>query len=106
MPDFTIRKDDTLPLIEATLQDADGVTVDLSGATVKFQMRARGSATSKVDSAATVVAPATSGVVRYTFVAADTDTAGRYVGSFEVTFSAGVIETFPNNADIDVLVYN
>lgn len=62
----------------------DGVAFDLSSSTVKFKARAAGSSTLKVDTAATIVS-ALAGTVRYDWAAADVDTAGDYLGWWEVT---------------------
>ena len=42
--------------------------------------------------------------VRYTFSATNTNTADEYEGEFEVTFSDGSIQTFPNRGYIPVVV--
>jgi hypothetical protein len=74
--------------------EVDGAPVNLTGATVKLQMRAVGSATLKVDSAATIT-DAPNGAVRYDFAALDVDTAGYYVGWWRVTLASGQFEDAP-----------
>lgn len=92
---FTIKQGDTLPLLERTLQDANGA-IDLSNAAaVRFHMYS--GAAAKIDAACSVVAPATSGVVRYTWASADTDTVGTYYSEFEVTYLDGTVITVPNS---------
>jgi hypothetical protein len=82
--DFQIPKNRLLPLLTATLSDADG-PLDLAGATsVRFQMRAPGSSTFKVDAPADIVSEPL-GQVRYTWAGTNTDTVGLYIGWFEVT---------------------
>lgn len=71
-----------------------GVAVDLTGSTVKFRMRAVGSTTLKVDSAATIVTPA-AGTVRYDPAAVDVDTAGDYLGWWQVTLPGGNVQDTP-----------
>lgn len=98
---FYIKQNDTSPAMLATLQDADGNAINLTGASVRFHMRTIGSSQTTVDAAATVVTAA-SGIVRYAWDAADTATVGSYQAEFEVTYSDASIETFPNDGYIRV----
>lgn len=98
---FYVKQNDTSPAMLATLQDADGNAVNVTGATVRFHMRAVGSATVVVDEAATIVT-ALDGLVRYDWQAADTDTIGSYQAEFEVTYADATQETFPNDGYIRV----
>ena len=66
-------------------------------------MRAVNSSSLKVNSSATIT-NASNGAVSYTFSASDTDTAGLFQGEFQVTFSGGAIETFPNSEYISINV--
>jgi hypothetical protein len=108
--DFTIRQHDRLPAIAYTLGEdvTTGATttnsaVNLTGSTVTFIMRLVGAASAKVNATATVVA-ATSGTVRYDWIAADTDTAGDYQAEWQVTDSAGRKRTFPTVGYITITV--
>ena len=100
---FYVKQNDTSPAMLATLQDADGNAINLTGATVRFHMRAVGSTQVVVDQAATVVTPL-EGIVRYNWAADDTDTIGSYQAEFEVTYFDASIETFPNDGYIRVEV--
>jgi hypothetical protein len=72
----------------------DGTAFDLTGSSVKFKMRLETSATLKVDTAAVVVSAA-AGTVRYDWAAIDVDTAGDYIGWWEVTLSGGKLQDTP-----------
>lgn len=100
---FTIKQNDTAPSLKATLKDGSGTVIDLTNATVRFHMKAVGATTTKVDRA-TSVTDATNGVVQYNWQPADTDTAGSYYAEFEVTYSDGTIETFPNNSNLSISI--
>lgn len=104
MSTFTIKKNDTSPDLQATLTDADGAAVNLTGATVRFHMRLPGASSAKVDAAGSIVGTATDGVAKYSWSAGDTDTAGVYEAEFEITYSGGGIETFPSGGYILVNV--
>jgi hypothetical protein len=99
---FYIKQNDTSPSIRATLKDGDEVPIDLTGATVRFHMRSIGGSSAKVDADATVVLPATAGIVQYDWDNGDTDTVGTYQAEFEVTLAGGAVETFPNNGYITI----
>lgn len=100
---FNIKQNDTSPSIQTTLLDGNGLVVDITGNLgVTFHMR-NAAGTVVIDTAATVVTAA-SGVVRYDWIAADTATAGTFQAEFEVTYSDGKIETFPNASYIEVVI--
>jgi len=97
--DFVLKKGDLLPVIIRTLKDAAGAAVDLTGTTCKFIMRRVGASAPKVNTAAVVDPDQVNnkGKVSYTWVGTDTDTAGVYEAEWQVTFSGGKAETFPND---------
>lgn len=99
---FYVKQNDTKPAMRATLKDGDGTVINLTDATVRFHMRVIGATSNTVDAAATVVSPATSGVVQYSWDAADTATIGTYQAEFEVTYGDLSVETFPNTGYIVV----
>lgn len=97
--DFWIKKGDTSPAIEATLEDSKGDAIDLSSSgkdasSVDFHMVDSADNTI-VDSSATFVDKA-NGKVSYSWSSGDTDEAGLFEAEWEVTYNDGTIETFPN----------
>jgi hypothetical protein len=115
---FTIKRNDTLPALEAVLSDDSG-PVDLSGATVFFTMTqvaanscgedAPVSGSAKFKKQGVVVGlqsvgSPTRGKVRYEWSGTDTDTAGLFAGEFEVQFGSSGRWTFPSVGTIPILV--
>jgi len=98
---FYIKQNDTGPAMLATLQDASGNAINLVGASVRFHMRSVMGGNPVVDAAATVV-NAAAGTVRYSWIAADTNTVGSYQAEFQVTYADASVETFPNDSYIAV----
>jgi hypothetical protein len=90
-----VKKNDTGSTIQATLTDASGAAVNLTGAAVKFTMTAYGATTPKVNKQTAAIITAASGIVAYTWQAGNLDTAGPYRAEFEVTFGNGAVQTFP-----------
>lgn len=95
--DFFIGQGDTAPVLQVTLKDSEGTGVDVTGATVKFSMVNRATGQQKVNEGTVTLVTEASGIVEYPWVAADTSRHGDFLGAFEVTYSDGTIETFPNN---------
>ena len=101
---FYVKQGDTLPLFRNTLKDAAGVGVNLTGSTVKLTLTNVETGILKITEAAVVIITALSGIVEYTWLTADTDTAGIFSAEFEVTTSGGAIHTFPNAKQNQLLV--
>lgn len=91
-------------MIKRQLFDAEDANIDLTGASVRFHMRAP-DGTLKIDAAAVIDGAPTSGVARYNWVAADTDTAGCFISEWEVTYVSGAIETFPNDSHETITIF-
>jgi len=89
-----MKRGDTLPVLERTLQYSSGTAINLTGATVRFKTRNRDTGAVVTNGLCTVVS-ATAGTVSYTWQSADTATAGEYDAEFEVTFPSGVLSV-PN----------
>lgn len=97
---FTIKRGDTSPALKfALLPDS----VSLAGATVRFQMRARGGAT-VIDQPAQILSLFEPAIVTHIWALGETDTPGRFEAEFRVTYLDGAVETFPNLGFIEVFV--
>jgi hypothetical protein len=103
--DFHLSAGDTKPPFHAQLQDADGNPVDISGASVRFVMRAiRG--TAPFVAANAVIDGADAGLVHYDWQDGDTDEAGGYYADWEVMFISGDIAAFPNDGPMTVAIHD
>ena len=106
---MNITQNDTAPSATATLKTkVTGDAVDIQSATVKFHMR-DSSGVMKVDATADNDqvgdgSDGTKGDVSYDWVTGDTDTVGRYVQHWEVTFADGTIRTFPTPGANTVII--
>ena len=95
---FYIKQGDTLPIIKATLTDAAGVPIDLTGTTVRLLTAWGLSAV-----AAFTNPPGADGKIQYTWVVGDTDALpGIYDGEFEIDWGAGIKQTVPNDGHIKI----
>jgi len=92
---FYIKENDTRPAITANLTDANDAAVNLTGATVKFNMRVDPAGATKVSLGAATIEDAEAGQVSYPWTTSDTDTADDYEAEFQVTFAGGAVQTFP-----------
>lgn len=114
---FFIGENDTAPVINGILgtlngknvfDNPDATSVDIGTATeVRFHMRPARSETVKVDAAATNedAGGGDNGEVTYAWQTGDTDDTGFFFGEFEVTFSDGTVQTFPNGGSkITILI--
>lgn len=98
--DFNIKQNDTRPTLVATLTAA---ATDVFTSVV-FKMSSKAGVI-KVNSPAgiqTQPSASSGGVVKYPWVAGDTDTPGDFRGEFTVTFSDGRVETYPNRGYIAI----
>ena len=100
---FRIKTNDTGPVLSVTLTDANGNGIGLAGASARFHMKAFGATSLKIDAPATII-DGVNGVVKYDWVAGDTDTAGTYYGEIEVTYGDATVETFPNNGYFTIII--
>jgi hypothetical protein len=101
---FYIKKNDTAPSLEAVLTDSNGRAKSLvNGSEVKFHMSTEGG-TSLISNGVATIVNAAKGIVLYTWQAGDTATVGTHNAEFEVIYTNGQNETFPNSAYIKVIV--
>ena len=100
MATYYLTQNDAGVTMYATLKNADGTAIDLTGATVTFHCGMEGDAANKlVDAAAAISGSPVNGRVYYTWTAADTAEAGEYAAEFELSYAAGtVIRTVPSRA--------
>lgn len=99
---ITIKRNDTRINLRAVLSNESG-PVNLTGCSVRFLMSKRGFL--KIDRQAEI-REAQNGQVWFVFEKGDTSEVGGFQAEFEVTFSDGRIETFPNNGYILINIQN
>jgi len=103
---FKIKQNSTSPVLRLTVTDANDDPVSFAGATAVFSMRLQTEATLLIDeAAATIVAPATSGVVTYAFTAEQTADIGLYVGEFKITLADLSVLRVPTSGYVGVRIY-
>ncbi len=88
-----ITQGSTSPPVTDTLQSA-GVPINLTGATVRFQMRKENSAVNAVDSSASIIS-AVAGTVSYAWGSSDTANEGVYQAWWKATLSGGLVFQSP-----------
>lgn len=94
--DFQIKQNDTSPELEGILRDGFGSPIRITGATVVLNMRLQPGGAVKVNGGVMgTVGSAVNGRVKYSWLAADTNTAGIYEAEIQITFSNGKIRTIP-----------
>ena len=91
-----LKRGDTSPPFTATLRDANGDAVDLTGASARFHMRDPITNEVVVDASATIT-DEPNGRVSYSWQAADTARAGHFDAEIEVTYGDLSRSTFPSD---------
>lgn len=95
MTEIKVIQNDKLYDLNFTLQDSNGVAVDLTGSTIKLKVQKIDSAALKFTGTMAIV-DATTGKCKYQVQATDFDATGKYYGEIEVTFTTNQISTFPD----------
>jgi len=95
-----IKRGDNAPSLSDTIRDSNGAVPNLVGATVYFHyVETLDGVTPKtgatVNTKTVTIVSASSGDIRVDFTSADTATAKRYIGEYEVR-NGVARETFPN----------
>jgi len=98
----TIMQGDTSPDIDATLLDGAGTAIDVSGATVTFQMFSKAGV--KLAEGVCTLTDAANGRVAYAWTSGETDIAGVHRGVFVIDYSGGKQETVPNRLETKMLI--
>lgn len=99
-----IKQNDTVSDVTRDLKDAFGAPVNVTGASIVFSMRVKPKGSVKVSGAAGTVIDGGAGRVRYDLTASDTDTADTYEAEFQVTYSDGGVQSFPNDGHFDIVI--
>jgi len=100
---LTFVQGDTAPDINAIIHEEDDATVvvDLTDATVKFQMRKADDRKYQVNSAASIT-DAANGTVSYSWGPNDLAQHGTFIVQWEVTYPGGRVQTTSPEVEISV----
>jgi hypothetical protein len=95
-----MRRNDTLPAYSVQVYDEYGEPVDLGTPTeVKFSMASLDGTIKFTDTSNGTVGVGDDGATKnkmtYAWQATDTDTSGRYLAQFQLTYAGGAQRTFP-----------
>ena len=101
---FYIKQNDTAPSIEAALKDSNGRVKSMANAsTVVFHMSDENGNILVQNGVGTII-NATKGVVAYDWQAGDTSNTGIHSAEFQIEYTNGQVETFPNTGYIKVII--
>ena len=98
--EFFIKRNDLSPTIRVSLKDANGAYVNLNNATVLFKMQPL--LGGSIISSSADIFDTSEATVEYIWQVGDTEDSGSYRAEFEVTYSDGKVESFPNSSFIRV----
>jgi hypothetical protein len=101
---FYIKQNDTAPTIEAALTDSNGRAKSMAtAANVRFHMKSE-KGDILIEDGVCFVVNTTKGIVAYEWQAGDTSNTGIHSAEFEIEYSNGQVETFPNTGYIKVII--
>lgn len=101
---FYIKQNDTAPSIEAALSDSNGRVKSMANASVvRFHMQDE-NGNLLVENGLGTIINATKGIVAYEWRAGDTANTGIHSAEFQIEYTNGQIETFPNTGYIKVII--
>ena len=106
---ITMKRNDTRPFLDVVLQDVDGTALDLqnggvAASGITFTMKNLDDDSIKVNKQICDPIYQTTGMVRYSWDAADTNTAGTYVGEFNVLYNDGTNLTIPTSSVLSIVI--
>lgn len=109
MVDQTLKKGDTSPALAIRCTDENDKAINLSNFNeITFYLTNFETGDRKIKSTESggdvVVINASEGKVKYEWQPLDTDEVGMFEGEFEVEYSDGTTETFPNQRDLIVKI--
>lgn len=81
----------TAPSLTVTIR-RENVPIDLTGATVNFQMLLSGGTTLAVNSPCVILAPPVNGQVRYDWAPNDLSVVGNYLCNLKIVYANGTFE--------------
>lgn len=101
---FYIKQNDTAPSIEAALKDSNGRVKSMANAsTVVFHMSDE-NGNILVENGVGTIVNATKGIVAYDWQTGDTSNTGIHSAEFQIQYTNGQVETFPNTGYIKVII--
>jgi hypothetical protein len=100
---FSIKQFSNFPPIRAALKDASGYPVPLTGLTVVFRLRRRGTNFSYEYDADII--DAVNGVVQYLWQDGDTDLSGDYDGEWVLNYPDGKKSVYPSDSYNSIRIY-
>jgi len=101
-----IKRNDTKPFVQATVQDATGSALDLTnGSYVFFNMATNDNTFTPVFSGAGGFITKASGTISYEWAAGNTARSGTYLGEFEITYTDGTLLTVPSDHSFVINIY-